>query len=75
MSKVFPELSGYRPLQRRQIKTLCHWLTELNRWHWPKEIERLTERSSPERLDKFRTEVMDEIFRELGFRSWIKESK
>lgn len=73
--KVFPQLSRYRPLQRRRKATLCKWLDALNRWQWPADIARLTERPAPEQRDSFYSKVMDEIFWELGFRSWREEAR
>jgi len=73
--KVFPHLSGYRPLQRRRTTTLCKWLTALNRYEWPAEIAKLTEREKPDRLSEFRSDVMDVIFLELGFRMWAANSQ
>lgn len=70
--KVFPQLSGYRPLQRRRMATLCKWLDALNRWEWPADIAKLTERSMPDERDRIYSSVMDEIFLELGFRAWAK---
>lgn len=69
--KVFPQLSGYRPLQRRRTATLCKWLDALNCWEWPADIAKLTERPTPDERDRFYSTVMDEIFLELGFRAWI----
>jgi hypothetical protein len=68
--KVFPNLSSYRPLQRRTTTTLCKWATALNQWEWPAEIARLTGQHAPGKQDEIRRWVMDEIFRELGIRVW-----
>ena len=70
--KVFPQLNGYRPLQRRRMATLCKWLDALNKWEWPADIANLTERPMPDRKDRFRSDVMDVILLEMGFRTWIK---
>lgn len=72
MSAVFPG-TGYRPLSRRRVKTLCAWFDEINKWGWPKEIEQMTGRESPERGagDNFRSRVMDAILEELGWRHLV----
>lgn len=76
MIDVFPNLPRrYRPLSSRQTIKLCRWLDELNRYGWPKEIATATGRDAPARSDGFRNDVMDEIFRELGYRAWRKEKK
>lgn len=69
--KVFPQLSGYRPLRRRRTATLCKWATALNYWKWPADIAKLTERPAPNERDGFYSIVMNEILLELGFRAWI----
>lgn len=69
--KVFPNLSGYRPLRRRTTPTLCKWVTALNQWEWPAEIARLTGQHAPGKQDEIRRRVMDEILQELGMRAWI----
>lgn len=73
--KVFPHLSGYRPLRRRRTVTLCKWLDALNCWKWPADIAKLTERSAPGKGDRFRSDVMDVIFLELGHRMWAANSQ
>lgn len=70
--KVFPRLSGYRPLQRRRTTTLCKWLDALNSLGWPADIARLTERPAPDERDSFYSTVMDEILLEIGYRVWLK---
>jgi hypothetical protein len=70
--KVFPQLSGYRPLQRRRTATLIKWLDALNCWEWPADIAKLTERQAPDTQDITYSTVMGEIVSELGFRVWLK---
>lgn len=69
--KIFPQLSGYRPLRRRRTATLRKWLDALNCWKWPADIAKLTERPAPSHRDRFYSIVMNEILLELGFRAWI----
>jgi hypothetical protein len=70
--KVFPTLAGHRPLQRRKAETLRKWLRELNSWGWPREIAELTQRVNPGNESHFRSQVMDAILIELGYRFWLR---